>query len=154
MIICPNCLKEIPDDSVYCDQCGKPVLGKKDFVEVTVAVAESQSIDSQPTQLVTINKSIPLLKLKHETMTLSINDGDILGRTIGPFANELGIFKVISSRHAQIKLSDNKWFVTDLQSTNSTFINQNWLEPDKQYEIRNGDILTLANIDFSVTITE
>lgn len=154
MIICPNCLKEIPDDSVYCDQCGKPVPEKKDVVEVPVDVSGNQSIDFQPTELVTITKSVPLLKLKHEKMTLSINDGDALGRTIGPFANELGIFKVISSRHAQIKLSDNKWFVTDLHSTNSTFINQNWLEPDKQYEIRNGDILTLANIDFSVTITE
>lgn len=154
MIICPNCLKEIPDDSVYCDQCGKPIFEKKDVVEISVDVAEQQPIDFQPTELVTINKSVPLLKLKHEKLTLSMNDGDILGRTIGPFANELGIFKVISSRHAQIKLSDNKWFVTDLHSTNSTFINQNWLEPDKQYEIRNGDILTLSNIDFSVTITE
>ena len=50
--------------------------------------------------------------------------------------------------HAMIILKDNKCFVVDNSSKNKTFLNAKELEPEKEYELSNGDSIRLANEKF------
>lgn len=178
-MICPNemCHREIPDDSVFCDQCGcqlrecpdcHAVLYKPFCSKCGTRTEERKWIDSIPvvdnsntnkssvvdtnimentSQTLIITKT-PALKLQHDDITLDIKSGDVLGRATGVHSGMLADFKFISSRHAEIRLKDNNWFLRDLDSTNGTCINNQKLDTNSDYEIHDGDIVTLANISF------
>jgi pSer/pThr/pTyr-binding forkhead associated (FHA) protein len=81
---------------------------------------------------------------------LEVRDGDILGRTTGQHAARLGAFPVISGRHAQIARQGAQWCIVDLGSTNKTYVNGARLEPNTPVQIKKNDVLTLANIMFTV----
>jgi hypothetical protein len=81
---------------------------------------------------------------------IKISNGDILGRTNGPFTAQLGRYPVISSNHAKITFANNEWFITDLKSTNKTYINGTKLEPDIPTKIKQNDVVILANVTFTV----
>lgn len=178
-MICPNemCKKEIPGDSVFCDQCGcqlrecpdchavlyKPFCSKcgtrteerkwgGDSPETGNSNADKSSINNadgmEDTSQTLIITKTPALKLQHDNLILDIKSGDILGRTTGAHVGALANFKVISSRHAELRLIDNKWIFTDLGSTNGSFLNNQKLDANTDYEIHDGDIVTLANISF------
>lgn len=182
-MICPNeiCNKEIPDDSLFCDQCGcqlrecpdcHAVLYKPFCSKCGTRTEERKWIDSIPvvdnsnvnkssisdademedtSQTLIITKT-PALKLQHDDLILNIKSGDVLGRTTGAHDGALADFKVISSRHAEVRLSDNKWIITDLGSTNGSFLNNQKLDANSDYEIHDGDIVKLANISFTAHI--
>lgn len=81
---------------------------------------------------------------------LEVRDGDILGRTTGQHAARLGTFPVISGRHAQIARRGEEWRIADLGSTNKTYVNGAKLEPNTPVQLKKNDVLTLANITFTV----
>jgi pSer/pThr/pTyr-binding forkhead associated (FHA) protein len=76
-------------------------------------------------------------------------DGDILGRATGPHVGRLGAFPVISSSHAKITRQGAGWFITDLKSTNGTYLNGARLEPNVPARIKQNDVLILANVTFT-----
>lgn len=178
-MLCPNemCKKEIPGDSVFCDQCGcqlrecpdchsilhTPFCSKcgtrtveRKWIE-TIPDADNSNANKssinnadgmEDTSQTLIITKTPALKLQHNDLILDIKSGDVLGRTIGTHSGILADFKVISSRHAEIRFKDNKWVFADLRSTNGSFINNQKLDANTDYEIYDGDIVTLANISF------
>jgi hypothetical protein len=85
-----------------------------------------------------------------EGWRLEVRDGDILGRTTGRHIARLGAFPVISGRHAQIARQGAQWRIADLGSTNKTYVNGAKLEPNTPVQIKKNDVLTLANIIFTV----
>lgn len=56
----------------------------------------------------------------------------------------------VSRKHAEIKFSQEKFFIKDLDSQNGTFINNSRLDKDKQYEVKIGDTLIFGNMGFLV----
>lgn len=60
--------------------------------------------------------------------------------------------KAIGKIHLELRTSSSKYYVFDLNSKNGTFINSKKLEPNKEYEIKNKDILMLANSEFTFQI--
>ncbi len=60
--------------------------------------------------------------------------------------------KMISRVHCKINRTEDGFTITDLQSTNGTFLNRNPLAADIPHNVNHGDIIRLANIDFKVTI--
>ncbi len=56
----------------------------------------------------------------------------------------------ISRRHVQIQFDDGKYYATDLYSTNGTMINGRSLPPGKACEIKPGDNLRIAELEFDV----
>lgn len=60
--------------------------------------------------------------------------------------------KMISRVHCKITSSRGQYWITDLQSSNGTFINHARLQPNQPYELKNGDIVRLANSDFQAVI--
>lgn len=105
---------------------------------------------SKPTQIISLNLGVPSLELCNTSdgWKLIAKDGNILGRETGEFVSLLCKIPVISGRHAQVLFKDNKWYITDLHSTNGTFINSKRLSSDTPTEIKDGDLLVLANVSF------
>ena len=107
-------------------------------------------------QAATVIVSLPAGKIffcNAEGWSLKIADGDILGRTNGPHSGQLGKYPVISSDHARVTRKDNAWFITDMVSTNKTFLNGTKLEPNIPAAIKQDDVVTLANIKFTVSLS-
>ena len=186
-MICPNkvCKKEIPSDSVYCDQCGVllrqctacgtitlakfctecgGVVKNREIIEPQSSTKEQQSMSEEvkkrevPSVEPTVNSGTKIiqstseLNIIHPNFTLKINDADILGRTVGSHSSFLGKFPVISSRHAKVDLLGNEWYITDLNSSNKTYLNGCVLTPNVPAKLTDKDSLVLANISFTVSI--
>lgn len=100
--------------------------------------------------------SIPQLMLQNDTLgirLIAIN-GAVIGRRQGPYANQLQQHRYISGLHAQLKYTPNSgWQIADKHSSNGTKLNDHQLQPDVEMSLKNGDILSIANIPLQVTIT-
>lgn len=53
--------------------------------------------------------------------------------------------KLVSRIHASIKKEENKYFITDLNSKNGTFLNNQSLIPNKKELLNNGDIIKISD---------
>lgn len=58
--------------------------------------------------------------------------------------------KAISRRHCKISIINNKFYITDLDSSNGTYLNGRRLEGNKKNELKPGDVIKLANSEFKV----
>ncbi len=58
----------------------------------------------------------------------------------------------VSRIHAELFEEANRYFVRDLDSTNGTFVNHTAIQGEKQ--LRNGDVIHVANIEFRVILPE
>jgi len=173
------CKQEIPDDSCFCDQCGVHLLrcdkcgfigtskfcgkcgGPMSAIQPSAAPSSSKLINetpavplpSAPSSAATKVVTLPAEKifLCHlDGWNMEIADGNILGRTNGPHSAALGKFPVVSSNHAKITRANNEWFITDLNSTNKTYVNGAKLEPNVPVKIKQNDVVMLANVIFTV----
>jgi predicted RNA-binding Zn-ribbon protein involved in translation (DUF1610 family) len=188
-MICPSkiCGQEIPDDSVYCDQCGVKILrctkcgnpGTGKFcgkcggamlfkvmdapgtpspavrpdspAEPPPAPAAPQTqAASSATVLVPPPAAKKLLFCHPDGWNMELADGDILGRTKGNHTDRLGSIPVISGTHAKITFEKNGWYITDQKSTNKTYIRGTMAQPGVPVNLKNNDIVQLANVKFIV----
>lgn len=60
--------------------------------------------------------------------------------------------KAIGKVHMEFRIVDSKYYIVDLKSKNGTFINGKRLEPSKEYEVENKDIIMLANSKYTFQI--
>lgn len=60
----------------------------------------------------------------------------------------------ISPLHASISIRDGIYLLKDLSISNTTFIENKKIIPDKEYEIKNGQILSFGNYDFEFKTKE
>ena len=80
-------------------------------------------------------------------------NGAVIGRRQGPYTKFFEQNMYISGVHAQLKYNANSgWCVVDKHSSNGTKLNQHQLQPDVEMSLKNGDILSLANISLQVSI--
>lgn len=57
----------------------------------------------------------------------------------------------ISRVHAKITREDESFYITDMGSTNGTFINEEIIQPHSKIEIKIGHILRFANVSYTFT---
>ncbi|GBU29644.1 hypothetical protein R84B8_03217 [Treponema sp. R8-4-B8] len=120
------------------------------------APSPSTPLPSAPPAGATVIVQLPSEKIflcHPDGWKMEIADGNILGRTNGPHSSALGKFPVISSNHAKVTRTNNEWFITDLNSTNKTYVNGAKLEPNVPVKIKQNDVVTLANVTFTVRLT-
>ena len=60
--------------------------------------------------------------------------------------------KTISRVHCKVTFKDGLYYITDLNSTNGTFVNAKRVLPDQPAVLNNGDIVRLADLGFRVII--
>jgi hypothetical protein len=59
---------------------------------------------------------------------------------------DLTVDDAVSRRHARIYRSGGQFFIQDLQSTNGTCLNGEWVEPGRDEALKSGDILLLGEV--------
>lgn len=100
-------------------------------------------------------QGIPQLLLHNDSLNIRMSgvNGAVIGRKQGPYAQFFQQNLFVSGVHAQLKYNNaTGWCVTDKHSSNGTKLNDHQLVPDVDMSLKNGDILTIANINLQVNI--
>ena len=157
MIQCPDCRSLIPDDSAFCDQCGKelkwcpeckrpkrgtecPVCGS-DLVPgpqylaggFSKKAAAPEPVSSQPAALV------------GNGWRLALQEGPF-GRNGGIWP-ELSTCQYVSGSHGRIEKDAGGWMIVDNDSTNGTFVDGKRIRKES---LRKGARVRIATLDFIV----
>jgi pSer/pThr/pTyr-binding forkhead associated (FHA) protein len=100
--------------------------------------------------------SMPGLVLFNSSLNIRIEgvNGAVIGRRQGPYAQFFQNNMYVSGVHAQLKYNAGTgWSITDKHSSNGTKLNDHALQPDVEMSLKNGDILTIANINLKVSVS-
>ena len=101
------------------------------------------------------HSSMPMMTLVNESLNIRITamNGAIIGRRKGPYIQFFEQNSYVSGIHAQLKYKSGAgWFVIDMNSSNGTRINQAPIQPETENPLKNGDVLSIANVNLQVVI--
>ena len=102
-----------------------------------------------------IAQGIPQLTLYNTSLGINMQgiNGAVIGRRQGPYSMFFQQNLYVSGVHAQLKFkADSGWCITDKHSSNGTKLNEHILQPDVDMSLKNGDIVTIANVSLQVSI--
>lgn len=125
------------------------------FVSQGFDSRSQQNYDSTSPNMFPGAHSVPQLLLYNETLNIRLMgiNGAIIGRRQGPYAQQLQQQMYISGVHAQLKYNAHTgWCIADKHSSNGTKLNDHTLQPDVEMSMKNGDLLSIANIVLQVSI--
>ena len=122
MITCPNCNTQNPAGTIYCNNCGKNLA----------AAAAPPTIKYK-------------LELENGTV-LEYDSGKKVGRAdFGSYlSNEESNW--ISREHFVIAYKDDKFYISDKESTNGTKLNNISITGQGEKELQEGDLIILADL--------
>lgn len=78
----------------------------------------------------------------------------VIGKNPDVVDGAIQLSDAMSRKHCKIIKQSNRFFVQDLGSVNHTFVNGEYIPPFELMELNQSDILTLADIDLRVHISE
>ena len=169
MIQCPECRALIPDDSVFCDQCRKelkwcpqcgrpkrgtecPVcgspLGPRPAAGVETPDQVGGDVKVMPDSSSVMADSDRPSCLVGNGWRLTLQEG-AFGRRGGIWP-ELAVNPYVSGNHGRISKTAGGWAITDSGSTNGTYVNDKRLEPGVAVELKIGDRVRIATLEFTV----
>lgn len=151
MLTCPFCRAEVPDDSRFCDQCGKefkfcPECGKPK--RGTVCPACGAELVPGAVFFGAGTSAAAACSLEGEGLSLTLTEGDF-GRRGGIWP-AFSAFQYISGLHGHIGRQGASWTITDLGSTNGTRVNGRTLAKGEACPIKAGDAVEIATSKFVV----
>lgn len=80
-------------------------------------------------------------------------DSFIIGR-ISEYSDYVVSSRVIGQRHALINLENGRYFITDLDSKNGTFVNGERLQPSEKREIYGNDVIGFVKFKYLFIVPE
>lgn len=167
---------------LYCEKCGRVGIGRRctncgglmvtpqeihnrggDVVSLSRGFASQQYVSTNRGDRTmpgmsgsNIPQGVPQLMLYNDSLNIrfvGIN-GAVIGRRQGPYSQFFQQNMYVSGVHAQLKYnSGSGWCVADKHSSNGTKLNERALQPDVEMSLKNGDILTIANVNLQVGIS-
>ena len=155
MQICTNCGTENLDGVVFCEKCGMALvavsIGTKQLTDESPMSAGGERLDEENIILLHIHG-------EQDPLTIQVVDQVILGRTGGETGNaplinldELDAEDYgVSRRHAMLTREGDRLYISDLGSTNHTYLNGNQLQEHDNLVLRDGDELTLGHMRMKV----
>ena len=151
MIICTNCGTENMQGAYFCSKCGVAL----EHISVGTAKLDDDT-EYQAGSSDLSDESIIFLHFQEvpDPVTIQISEKLILGRSGNPGdsiylnldsygAAELGV----SRQHAMLTRDGSKVFITDLGSTNHTFLNGERLVENTAHLLHDGDNVRLGHMD-------
>ena len=157
LIQCPFCKTPIPDDGVYCDVCGKKLRWCSSCS--IYAKAKICTKCGNPTEEINpadIKKRAASVTTPGHLDGLSVDlrlglcHEAIIGRR-GSYGAAFQPYQSISGLHAKLLCQDGAWKIEDLGSSFGTFLNGKKLESNQLADIKVGDILKFADMEFKVS---
>ncbi|MEN3015351.1 MAG: FHA domain-containing protein [bacterium] len=146
--VCPACGYHNKPNEILCVSCMSDIASVKIVDLSTVQQSETQEQTQEQERKTTKRDNILILKLQNSQETVKLKSGDIVGRksVASEIISKIQDNKLVSRFHCQFIFKEGKWYVIDLDSTNNTFLNSQKLQPNKEYEIKVGDIISLAGV--------
>jgi hypothetical protein len=159
---CPACHLRNDPDATECEHCGVPFEGNANSAMSTTSQMEGETAFLIPGTLALLKnaeKDVPengiaLYLTNHERpFDVRTDDDFILGRktaqTLGKVV-DLAPFNAfsmgVSRQHARIQRVEDAYLVTDLNSTNGTWLNEKRLTPDRPVPLPNAAQLRLGSL--------
>jgi len=161
-IICPTCNHRNLDDAKFCNQCGTKLNLPND---TTTNIVDDHQYDDLIETFEEISQHVTDLSDRGIGLALYMQGEDklfelkgksefFLGRKTKGTPDQIdfdlepfqGYAKGVSRIHAKITISGTLVTLTDLRSSNGTYLNQKRLMPNKSYTISHGDILSLGSL--------
>ncbi|MBR1484204.1 MAG: FHA domain-containing protein [Prevotella sp.] len=164
---------------LYCNSCGRVGLGRRCTScgglmvtleelqrrrEAAVSSHSSMSMgfathgfvsNVNPQMPVNAPLTVPVLTLTNGPLNIRMQgiNGAIIGRRQGPYTQFFTQNRYVSGAHAQLSYTPAAgWCITDKNSSNGTMLNERPLQPEIDMSLKNGDIVTIANISLEVSI--
>jgi hypothetical protein len=160
--LCPHCEAKVPADAAFCTKCGEALTPPPPApAEIAVAPTTDATVAVNMTPATQLVQPEPVVQVWG---TLQFADGDPVELTgtritvgrVKPESNDakpdINLYSsraeaaTVSRSHAVIELQNDQCMLTDLKSTNHTFINKQQLEPDKPTPFTDGDSLQFGKI--------
>lgn len=140
MILCPTCHHQETIGALFCSECAGHLVSNHENASIHDALS-----------LYIIDHDQVLDLPRMDSFTLGRING---GQSIIPDV-DLSSFNAfnlgVSRLHATIKIG-TEITITDLESSNGTFINGVRVEPHIPHSLAHGDLLTLGKMDFQIRI--
>jgi len=151
MITCPDCRAENFDGALYCENCGAELDGvltsgnssEEGFIPIGGSTLRLVVADTG--EEIALPEKEEILLGREDPVSAVFPDVDTT-----PYNGEE---EGVSRKHARIFQQGNDYFVEDLESVNSTFLNKTKLEPKIPSPIADGDELMLGRLKFKVTLS-
>lgn len=88
-----------------------------------------------------------------QRVELKVDKNDfVIGKKISEVDGAVTFSRRISRVHCKVSRRESGYTVTDMGSSNGTFVNRERLTVQQPYSVKNGDILRLADSDFQIII--
>ena len=154
-IVCPKCQHQNKADATKCEQCGTNLVNGAIETLRFADLPELSRGQWKPAYqgkvmpgfiaVYVMDEAEPLVAAQKGTLTMGRS---ALGEEI-PTINltrfHAGLLGV-SRRHAAIQINDNDHTLTDLNSSNGTWVNEERLVPGKPHPLRSGDTVRLGHL--------
>jgi pSer/pThr/pTyr-binding forkhead associated (FHA) protein len=156
--VCKNCAHRIPSNSIFCNLCGAKVSEDDTTSTADIKVSREKTdrratLRRLPADIEKIGLALYLLD-DRRAIKLEKKDSIVLGRAVlntsnlpdvdfGPFE---GFSKGVSRKHAIIHKDEKGVFISDLRSSNGTFVNHERLKPHEWVALTHGDIISLGRL--------
>lgn len=161
--ICPVCNHEVDiknekEKIRQCPYCGNDAIKRltEDSVQKQeINQEQTDNIENKGTGLNTDEAGISALRLinQRDGRNILIHSGKHMIGAYGDIEPEyFWNLNYVSGQHAVIEVTNTEVYVTDNNSRNFTYINGNRLFPNNRNTLVDGDVLTLANQKFEVSI--
>ena len=118
----------------------------------SVSVSQRGGVSGAPI----MGGALPQLQLFNDSLGIRIVgiNGAVIGRKQGPYMHFFKSQAYVSGAHAQLLFRpESGWCIADRGSSNGTKLNDHRLQPDVEMSIKNGDIVTIANVVLKVVIS-
>ena len=122
----------------------------------TGSISNHVSTMGRPQRAPFLPQGVPVLLLYNGSLNIRIQgiNGAVIGRRQGPYVQFFQNNKYVSGVHAQLKYkAESGWCITDKHSSNGTKLNERQLQPDVDMSLKNGDIVTIANVNLQVSVS-
>jgi hypothetical protein len=163
MIQCPNCRHDEIVGAIFCSQCGAQLEGETAVSPMQVYWQSASRPGGGRAHPGDVSGEEPFhvrLVIMHENIDLSLAGGHeiILGRAVPgesplpevDLSSQDAFDNGVSRLHAALRHSDNQMLVTDLGSSNGTFVNGDKVESYSDHRLADGDLLKLGRLEIRI----
>ncbi|MGQ9462966.1 MAG: double zinc ribbon domain-containing protein [Candidatus Fervidibacter sp.] len=150
---CPSCGHENPPDARFCENCGATLT-------VPAGASVEPAVEAPPAPPVAPVAALIITETGVE-LPLDFSKGEVLIGRADPVSRVFpdvdltphgGYEAGVSRKHCRILKQGDQFLVEDLQSTNGTKLNGQFIPPNQPHPLKDGDMLELGvlKVNFKV----